>query len=724
MQDSLTPILETQHAALMQVNNAFETVSITMNSFQWVSPPDVEFFANSDLEKFQQEMNTINEILTKIAESQLVISEQAANMNILPPNASTLNTTLQNMEQSININTKAQQNFNVEISKSEKEASKLKQILSGVFNMSNAKSVVKWLQQSVNLTNEKLRIENQLATVMRNRGATYEEFVRLQEISKRIQADTNGMISSSTMMGAANELAQHVGNIDAIEIMMDSLADFAAGAGNVFGATAESMAAHARYFTQAMAGNYRMLEQRAGISLTETQKQVIRYGNDMQRALMIQDIVGASWEGAADRMAQTPEGMRVGMINAFNSIRSSIGAQLLPMLMILFTTIQEHMPQIEAILHSLLPPIQFLIGLLGQIINIVFGVYDVISSNWGMIAPIIWGIVAAFAAWKLATMILAIKKWILTTAIWAKTAALLANPLMWIVVLIGTLVTAIMAWINHIGGLRIAWLYVVNALKTTWDALQIGFHTGIHFVMDLWDRFKLKTMEIAVAIANSIGNMRVNVLMILENMINSSMNMINRFIERLNRLPFVNINTIEQVSFGVTAAAENEAAQQARNAALNRYRAGIEAGIAERAAIREQMVTDAHTAMTDRLAEIHELRAAAAEEAYAPTTNPWDTDPSFFYGNDGFGSLGRDVSDISSNTGAIASITGENLKYWRDIAERDSINRFTTAKVDVRIAGITNNVNNEMDLDDVIDYIVDGVEEGIETTAERCEVYV
>ena len=549
---------------------------------EWISPPDMDFFSGNDLERFKLEMEAANDLMLQMTFNQEQIKVQAANMDILPPNAlddisgmgerisalrsqieevqqsrievvgieqanaetealraqlamavqtqEDMNRALQNMdasgankayaqlnniinstERNIRDNINEQQRFNDKIASGEQAAKGLKSMIAGIAGVFSVKAGVKWISQSVKLTNENIRLEQQLAGVMANRGATYEEFIRLQERAAEIQANTGDMISGTAMMGAANELARHVGDIDAIEIMMGSLADFAAGAGKIFGATAEDMAAYAEYFTQAMAGNYRMLERKAGIHLTEAQQQVMQYGDDMQRALLIQDIVNQSWEGLAEQMAQTPEGMMIGMQNAFDDIRAAVGAQLLPAIMNLFQTIQAHMPQIEAMIMGLVPAIQFIIGLVAEMIDIAFAVASVIMDNWSMIAPLIWGIAAAFGAWKLITIALTIKKLILTAAIWAKTMALLVNPITWIVIAITAVITAIAAWVRSVGGLRIAWLHAVNAVLTAWDWVKIGFTTGVHYVMNMLDMLSLGFQTASTAIANFMGNMRAEV---------------------------------------------------------------------------------------------------------------------------------------------------------------------------------------------------------------------
>ena len=89
---------------------------------------------------------------------------------------------------------------------------------------------------------------------------------------------------------------------------------------------------------------------------------------------------------------------------------------------------------------------------------------------------------------------------------------------------------------------------------------------------------------------------------------------------------------------------------------------------------------------------------------------------------------GFDLSSIADNTGLTADNTGktadalavteEQLECLRDIAERDAINRFTTAEVKIDMTGMTNRIDGSADLDGVISQLTEGFTEALVTAAE------
>ncbi|MFR8334418.1 MAG: hypothetical protein ACLU9S_20405 [Oscillospiraceae bacterium] len=75
----------------------------------------------------------------------------------------------------------------------------------------------------------------------------------------------------------------------------------------------------------------------------------------------------------------------------------------------------------------------------------------------------------------------------------------------------------------------------------------------------------------------------------------------------------------------------------------------------------------------------------------------------------------------AENTGATAdalTASNEELAYLRDIAEREAINRFTTAEVRIDMTGMTNRIEGNADLDGVISELTNGFTEALVTAAE------
>ena len=174
----------------------------------------------------------------------------------------------------------------------------------------------------------------------------------------------------------------------------------------------------------------------------------------------------------------------------------------------------------------------------------------------------------------------------------------------------------------------------------------------------------------------------------------------------LNKIPGVSIEAIGEVTFATTAAAENDARKQAITDSVNAYGDELAAAAAERDSNLNSMKTSAAAEAAARQVEIGAAQSSAAANAES---------------NDTAASAAASSAETAGNTGKMADsmdLAEEELKYLRDIAEQEIINRFTTAEVVVQFGGITNQVNSEVDLDGIADYIATKTEEALLVAAE------
>lgn len=330
-------------------------------------------------------------------------------------------------------------------------------------------------------------------------------------------------------------------------------------------------------------------------------------------------------------------------------------------------------------------------------------VYD----NWSTIEPVLLGIATAAAILTAAYLVHTAVTWLQVAANRALIASMLSNPILWIALLIGVLVGMIYKWIQSVGGLTNAWNICKLAIMVAWNAIKLAFFVGVYWVIDLVDKLKLCWQKAGVAIANFMGDMKVAVLTILQNMINGAIDIINKFINVLNKIPGVNISAIEHVTFATTAAAENEAAKSARAEDLAAY----EQELASAKAGRDAHIDSLQAELDSSVDALSAAYAQGKAEAAANSSTEQDL----------MSGLSADTASIADSTGSAASSlkeTTEDLKYMRDLAEQEAINRFTTAEVKIDMTGMTNRIDSGMDLDGVLTTFTTGFAEALEIAAE------
>lgn len=366
--------------------------------------------------------------------------------------------------------------------------------------------------------------------------------------------------------------------------------------------------------------------------------------------------------------------------------------------------------QFLAMVEGIKNAIVSLLDFLGVVLDYVLMISEWIGNNWGIIAPIIWGIVAAFAAYEIIMIASAVATWIANGAAQAFFVTLLTNPLTWIILLIGLVVAAIYKWVQSVGGLQNAWEIAKAAMVIALMTLKIAFFTSIYFIMDLVDKLVLAWKSAGVAIANFLGTMKVNVLSILQGMINGAIDLINKFIGVLNKIPGVSIDAVNHVSFAAEAAATEEAARQSRESDLAAYRSEMEAKAAE----RDSKIWAMENELLDAVTNLSDLYATSKSEASKKAEE--DTSPINASAND---LAYKDMINAAGNPtikgGKLdkirddISITDEDIKLLKDVAQTEFINKFTTLRPEMQVS--FGDVKETADVNKILEALEEMVEE-------------
>lgn len=332
-----------------------------------------------------------------------------------------------------------------------------------------------------------------------------------------------------------------------------------------------------------------------------------------------------------------------------------------------------------------------------KVLDAAVSVFNFVSDNWPVVEPIIWGIVAAMTA--------------LSVAQWAVNIAMYSCPLFWIVAAIIIFIAEIVAvvvwtkkWIDSMGGISNAWLFIKDSFITVGDMIHITCLNVVNWVMTLFTKLQLGIDKVVVGIANRLGDMRVNSAIQLQSMINGAISMLNFFIGLLNKIPGVNIGFIQQATFATQAAARNEIEKQGRADALS----AVEGQIAARENYIAGVTYEAGRSHAERLAEINANKAEAiAKNAAENKTGISDILSDYLSG------ISDDLDRISDSMNK----TDEDLSYLRDIAEQEAINRFTTAEVKVDFA-MSNKIDSSTDVDGLISVFTERFKESLTVAAE------
>lgn len=520
------------------------------------------------------------------------------------------------------------------------------------------------------------------------------------------------------------------------------------------GATAEGQSAAMLQLTQAMAaGALRgeelnsILENAPGIARAIESYMGVAEGSIKSYAeegLITADVVKNALLSVADETNAKFESMPMTWAQICTKMQNTALAAFEPVLTQLNQVANS--AQFNTVIDGAINGLAMLASVATGVLDLLINGASFVVDNWSWISPIVYGLVAAFiaynavalitnginAAMALAEGVKAAALMMSTGATFAQTAAqyglnaaLAACPITWIVVAVIALVAAIYA--------------ACSAIAKFTGIANSGFGViagGINVVIQFFVNLGLTVANIALGIWNALGACAQNIGIAFSNVISgvqswfynllsTALTVVAGICEALNKLPFVEFDYS-----GITNAASDYASKAAEASGNIKDFVSVGDAFSEGMSTfdtwQSGWVSDAFNAganwgdgvasgVSDAVSGLFDFDLGAATD-YGTGLGTGSN-----YGDFAMDDLLGNTGQTAANTGAAAdalSTSTEELEYLRDIAERDAINRFTTAEVRIDMTGMTNRIEGGADLDGVISTLTDGFTEALLTAAE------
>lgn len=767
----------------------------------------VDVFTGTGVERFQQEVQSANDMLNTLNTTQARISQTAQGMDILPDAAvqdmNTMQQRLSAIQQRIqqiennpvnvgadNANAELEQ-LRMQLNQAIQEQNSLNQAMQNM-DVSAANDAYLRLSQTVGNTERYIRDNvdeqgrfnqeisagtqqaNELTNTIKRAVAAY---VSIQSVGKALNI-SDELVQTTSRLNMMNDGVQTTAELvnmvyaaaqdarGSFSQMADVVARFGNNAKDAF-SSSEEVVAFADLIQKQMtiAGASTQEAANAELQLSQALGSGVLRGDELnsifeQAPNLIQNIadyldvpIGKIREMAADGELSA-DVVKAAIFSAaddinskFNEMPMTWGQMWQSMQNTALIAFQPVLQRLNDLANSeaFQTFIQGAIEAMATLANILLNVFEVAASvgafigdNWSIIAPIIYGVIAALGAYlaimgivnaitaisaaidatkAAADALAAGQTFLWTVQQYGLNAALAACPITWIIVLIIALIAIIFA--------------VCNAIAKMTGIANSGFGVitgGVNVVIQFFKNLGLTVANIALGIGNAIAALASNMMTAFHNaicsvqswfynLLSTALSVIEGICSALNKLPFVEFDYS-----GISSAADDYAAK-ASEAAGNKedYQSISDAfneGFTTFDAFQDGWASDAFNAGAawgDGIAD--KVSNFSLSDVFGQTDIPNVGDYTSGF-NDAIANsgVGDSIGNIDDNTGKIKDsldVTEEDLKYLRDIAEQESINRFTTAEVTINQTN-NNNVSSDTDLDGFITALDDAMGEAID----------
>lgn len=267
----------------------------------------------------------------------------------------------------------------------------------------------------IEMSEQQAQAEQKLSEIYKSRMGVGKQAVKstLELASAQQKA---GVVGDEVQIAAAQQLATYAKYPGTVNTMLPALNDLLVQQKGLNG-TQEDATQLANLFGKAMMGQTGALK-RAGISFTEAQEEVLKYGTEEEKAAMIAQVVQQNVGNMNEEFAKTDAGKIQQAKNELGDMGEQIGAILLPAVADLVSWFQDRiMPVLEkfigfmqnhpaiakfalafTLIIAALGPVLMMIGSLVSIIGTIITIAPAVGAAFTVMTGPIGLVVAAIAA--------------------------------------------------------------------------------------------------------------------------------------------------------------------------------------------------------------------------------------------------------------------------------------------------------------------------------------